>query len=231
MSVKHLVFRMEELSRGTARCRLSPPRRQIRSKCPVISTHWLNNPFENELRDSDTLLRFLFLFLGSFWTHCFVEPLQLERELFPQHRQMEMNMQIQAFQIGVELLSAATGSFKTSDGCMFSDVLVESKDGSRRERPESHRVWSLSRCLSFPLHGSVLIKALVHFCHLCSDSFTAHPPIPAAPPPIVRCGNWVRAVALESLCNPHFISALIEVKIQYSLISFLLAVPLPSPLR
>ena len=103
---------------------------------------------------------------------------------------------------------------------------------------------------SLSLHGSIPIKYLApaaqrldifnffSACLLASPcSFSplpiGRPPLPAytVPPSVVHCGNWVRAVALESLCNPHFISTLIEVQIQYSLISLLLAVLLPAPLR
>lgn len=138
MSFKHLLLRIKELSHRKASCRLSLPRRQIHSKWPVIFTHWLNNPFENLLRDSDTLLRLLlFFFLGPF-------------EQFPLYTHFNMKETcLNNTENGNECTYAdilnqcmatlcSAGKFSNSDGFMFSDVLVESEARSWSKRPESH---------------------------------------------------------------------------------------------
>lgn len=125
VSFKHLLPRIERLSRSKASCRLSLPCRQIHSKWPVIFTRWLNNPFENLLRDSDTLFRF---FYCSFWTDLFVYPLQLEGDLFKQQKKMEMNAHSQAFQISMVLGSLITQMALCFQKSLFNPRL-EHRDG------------------------------------------------------------------------------------------------------
>lgn len=154
----------------------------------------------------------------------------------------------------VKCYSACSGrKFNDSYAFMFSDVLVGC--GARLCEADLGHTWMNLPPVVCPhlILFSVLALAWIHaktwltsqltsFTFFSPHVFLRHlaplpqslhcpPLLPAVPPPIVHFGNWVRAVALESLCNPHFISTLIEVQIQYSLISLLLAVPFPAPLR
>lgn len=135
MSFKHLLLRIKELSHRKASCRLSLPRRQIHSKWPVIFTHLLNNPFENLLRDSDTLLRLLFF--SSLYT------LLNLKETCLNNTENGNECTYTGILNQCSATQCSTGKFNNSDGCMFSDVLVESK--ARR--------WS-----SRPAHGWISLK-------------------------------------------------------------------------
>lgn len=149
---------------------------------------------------------------------------------------MEMNAHAQAFQISVVLCFAAPRSLISQMAACFQMSLLNPRP-ELGVGDLSHTWIDVSPvfspclvifCALVFLNGSIFFKDLAwatptfnisyFFCHHllpppCSLTLSLHCPplLPAVPPPIVHCGNWVRTMALESLCNPHFISTLIEV--------------------
>ena len=156
MSFKHLLLRIKELSCRKASCRLSLPRRQIHSKWLVVFTHWFNNPFENLLRDWDILLRLILFFcLLPFERILLYYPLQLEGDVFKQHRREKKRKQMHTHRHFLKsvwyYVVQDRGSLITQTAACFSDVLIESEARTRRGRPGSHMDGSPSRLFPPPL--------------------------------------------------------------------------------
>lgn len=148
MSFKHLLLRIKEPR--TASCRLSQPCRQIHSKWPVIFIHWLNNPFENLLWDSDTLSRLFFFFV------LFFEQIPLYRRFSVKETSIKKNkkkMEMNAL-THFKSLRAASGSLITQTLASFQMSL----SNPRPELGESHMDGSPSSC--FPSFNPLLFLCL-----------------------------------------------------------------------